>query len=80
MLPMMAAEKIYGISFLLPWSPDLMEAKKRKKFWDMWLTEFLTHRNLSHQRSKINKIVPDLVEYLERPSAEKAEGSKKTTT
>jgi hypothetical protein len=64
---MMAAEKKYGISFLLPWSPDLTEAKKRKKFWAMWLTEFRTRRNLSHQRSKISKIVPDLAVYLERP-------------
>jgi hypothetical protein len=66
----MAAEKKYGISFLLPWSPDLTEAKKRKKFWPMWLTEFHTRRNLSHQRSKISKIVadlPDLADYLEIP-------------
>jgi hypothetical protein len=67
---MMAAEKKYWISFLLPWSPDLTEAKKRKKFWPMWLTEFHTRRNLSHQLSKISKIVadlPDLADYLEIP-------------
>jgi hypothetical protein len=65
---MMKAEKKYGISFLLPlWSPDLSEAKKRKKFWAMWRTDFRTRRNLSHPLSKISKIVPDLKEYLERP-------------
>jgi hypothetical protein len=45
---MMTAEKKYGISCLLPWSPDLTEANKRKKFWDMWLTEFRTRRSLNH--------------------------------
>jgi hypothetical protein len=33
----------------------------------MWRTEFRTRRNLSHQRSKISKIVPNHAVYLKIP-------------
>ena len=46
----------------LPWSPDLIHARRRLRFWNLWKSELLTNRNFSEQRLKVSAGVDGIID------------------
>lgn len=59
-----SAEKKHGNNHFLPWSPQLMSAKKRRNFWNLWLAQLRRGIDLSSQREKLLALVPELAEFI----------------
>jgi len=56
---MLQAEKQFGsFEFSLPWSPELMKAKHRQRYWQLWYKDITTDRDCSRQRQKLNYTPP----------------------
>jgi hypothetical protein len=47
------AEKVCATVRSVPWSPTLMEAQQRLRFWKYWLSEKKTDKNFAEARAKV---------------------------
>ena len=50
---MLAAEKKCGAHHSHPWSPTLVNARRRVRFWRIWLSELRTGRSFSNERAQL---------------------------